>query len=557
MGTSWNGDCKGPKPGLGANSDITGTGVVLSYLITAAIVAVILMLYYLMVFDPDSDPFENSKHGHPQRAYLPNPVDKLIISQRIRALRSRYLPVGLDGAFLKCILAFSDMQLLTGFSILITGASQLQGGLSTFNWNADHLGDRAWRIFFVGALCLFLVIGLGFTGNYYWITDGRIPLPPNPSDKDLVCDSHAVSDGFPPAIDDAATCYLLAKPEATEGFISMILAVLLIIFSFISRTVRLSRSLSVNWLGRFRVGLKLWVHAGLKCLHDWSDAANSPRQLKSTLFYFPALALVLTAHLLVEGFTSMLAEIIWLLVAFVWGVFRLFFGIWATECPVGFPGGGEGDWTFGQVIALVLIAGPVLTIIQSFYKLLAGDVKHTAIPLRDATSHENLTLQLLPIQISTSVPTPSNSPSLPHLSHLDFENDIWQSHHSTLCIAVLYCTFTCIVILVVAVFGESVVRIFAWPGFGYGFGQVLGYLLLPVAGLVEVILLSLAIENTLGHRTRWVRRPLQAVLVLYGFPVVWFAYLWYWWHGLIPGCYLLFCLVVAMWEWVSSRGVVW
>ncbi|RAK78961.1 uncharacterized protein BO72DRAFT_62199 [Aspergillus fijiensis CBS 313.89] len=354
MGTSWNGDCKGPKPGLGANSDITGTGVVLSYLITAGIVAAILVLYYLLVFDPDSDPFENSKQGHLQRSYLPNLVDKLIISQRIRALRSRYLPVGLDEAFLKvclcqfagsthpvayfanslkCILAFSDMQLLTGFSILITGASQLRGGLSTFNWNAvislawfsvmtnlicltilrnylhNHSGDRAWRIFFVGALCLFLVIGLGFTGNYNWITDRQIPLPPNSSDKDLMCDSHALSEGFPPAIDDAATCYLLAKPEATEGFLSMLLAVLLIIFSFISRTVRLSRSISVNWLGRFRIGLRLWVHAGLKYVHDWSDAAKSPRGLKSTLFYLPTLALTLTAHLLVKGFTSMLAEV--------------------------------------------------------------------------------------------------------------------------------------------------------------------------------------------------------------------------------------------------------
>ncbi|RAH50549.1 uncharacterized protein BO95DRAFT_459034 [Aspergillus brunneoviolaceus CBS 621.78] len=442
MGTSWNGDCKGPKPGLSANSDITGTGVVLSYLITAGIVAAILVLYYLLVFDPDSDPFENSKQGHLQRAYLPNPVDKLIISQRIRALRSRYLP---------CILAFSGMQLLTGFSILITGTSQLQGGLSTFNWNVV-ISDRAWRIFFVGALCLFLVIGLRFTGNYNWITDRHIPLPPNSSDKDSMCDSHGLSEGFPPAIDDAATCFLLAKPEATEGFLSMLLAVLLIIFSFISRTVRLSKSISVDWLGRFRIGLRLWVHAGLKYVHDWSDAAKSPRGLKSTLFYLPTLALILTAHLLVEGFTSMFAEIIWLLVAFIWGVLRLLFGIWVTECPVGFPGGEEDDWTFRQVIAVVLVAGPMLTIIQSFYKLLGKGAKHTALPSQDATSQENLTLQLLPVQISTPVITPSNPSSLPHLSHLDFQSDIWQSHHSTLCISVLYCIFICIVFLVGAVF---------------------------------------------------------------------------------------------------------
>ncbi|RAH75661.1 uncharacterized protein BO66DRAFT_13858 [Aspergillus aculeatinus CBS 121060] len=195
----------------------------------------------------------------------------------------------------------------------------------------------------------------------------------------------------------------------------------------------------------------------------------------------------------------------------------------------------------------------MLTIIQSFYKLLG---EGTALPSQDATSQENLTLQLLPVQTSDPVTTPSNPSSLPHLSHLDFQSDIWQSHHSTLCISVLYCTFVCIVFLVEAVFVESVVRVFDAFGFGYGFGQVLGFLLLPVAGLVEVILLSLAIENTLGHRSRWLRLPLQSVLVLYGFPVLWFTSSWYWWHGLIPGCYLVFCLVGALWEWVSSRGVV-
>lgn len=142
----------------------------------------------------------------------------------------------------------SDLQLLTGLSILISGYSQLRCGLSVYHWQAlvyltwfcslthlscltflknhlyNHHGERIWRLIGIGTLLTMLITALLPTGNY-------------------------------------GTCYLLAKyaictfgdlsPAAYTGsdldktlavtfnYASIIISVLLIKHSFILRVVKL------------------------------------------------------------------------------------------------------------------------------------------------------------------------------------------------------------------------------------------------------------------------------------------------------------------------------
>ena len=100
----------------------------------------------------------------------------------------------------------SDLQIVTGFAVLISGFAQLPCGLSTYYWllivqlawfsSLTHLScltllrhhlyarrtELTWRLLAMGAMALLLIIGLVSTGNYYWTFDtdtwyGGIPGP--------------------------------------------------------------------------------------------------------------------------------------------------------------------------------------------------------------------------------------------------------------------------------------------------------------------------------------------------------------------------------------------
>lgn len=82
-----------------------------------------------------------------------------------------------------------DLQIMTGFSILVSGFVQLRCGLLTYQWLCivglawfssfthlsclsshlhNHTSERLWRLFAIGALATFLVAGLLSTANYWW-----------------------------------------------------------------------------------------------------------------------------------------------------------------------------------------------------------------------------------------------------------------------------------------------------------------------------------------------------------------------------------------------------
>ena len=86
----------------------------------------------------------------------------------------------------------SDLQIVTGFAILLSGFAQLQCGLVAFEWRAiidlawfsclthlscltmlrgylyAHTFERLWRLFAMGSLVTLLAVGLLFTANSEW-----------------------------------------------------------------------------------------------------------------------------------------------------------------------------------------------------------------------------------------------------------------------------------------------------------------------------------------------------------------------------------------------------
>ncbi|PWY70545.1 hypothetical protein BO83DRAFT_399702 [Aspergillus eucalypticola CBS 122712] len=238
MSTSWKYDCSGPSPEWIANSDITGTGVAFSYIITAGIVVVVLALYYFVAYDPSHDPFQGSRRNSVPRAFYPNPIDALILED------SRRIAMTCLGAF-GCIsinnTSFEEafIRLLTGYSILISGLSQLGSGLQTFYWQVVigltwfstithlscltalrnhlylHSSERTWRLAAMTTLCVHLPIGLG-TGR----------------DE--------------PNYGDAAICYIRIRSPLGQAFYTMLFSVLLTTFSVVVRIAMLYRFLSAD-----------------------------------------------------------------------------------------------------------------------------------------------------------------------------------------------------------------------------------------------------------------------------------------------------------------------
>ncbi|KAI9694682.1 MAG: hypothetical protein M1822_000298 [Bathelium mastoideum] len=177
----------------------------------------------------------------------------------ISTSRKRQQKLGLEAAFTKFVLSMSDLQILTGISILISGFAQLLCGLSCWHWQLlvylawfsslthlacltflrnylyDNPGERSWRLVSMGILATLLVFALVPTGNYDWVSGFDL-------DADVYDD-----DDEPPLPPDYAICHIKKTKTADSlTFASMIVSVLLVAIGFVSRVIRLHKMLSSN-----------------------------------------------------------------------------------------------------------------------------------------------------------------------------------------------------------------------------------------------------------------------------------------------------------------------
>ncbi|KAL8388257.1 hypothetical protein RB595_009355 [Gaeumannomyces hyphopodioides] len=151
--------------------DISGIGVVAAFVGTAFIVLFLVIFNYLVAYNPTANPFSTplggrledpcARCGHCAAAlpastagtgskkddadwWRPNPIDTMFLHW-IRRVTLRGMPFlsrlssrRIGDAFVECVILFSDIQLLTGIAILISGFLSLGCGpgptISAYHW---------------------------------------------------------------------------------------------------------------------------------------------------------------------------------------------------------------------------------------------------------------------------------------------------------------------------------------------------------------------------------------------------------------------------------------
>lgn len=385
------------------NLDVSGTGVVVGYTVNAGIVVMIIVVNYLLTFQPEMDPFLPDQPGALPRAdFKPNPIDKLVIKSIREKFRIRpKLSQRVEEALVKCVLYTSDLQILTGLSILISGFVQMPCGISRYHWKIlvylawfsslthfgclsflrnylfNHPAERTWRLFFMTIIAVMLMFALVLTGlanNTYGPSYHGIDYYGDP----IIC-----------AFQQAARTYRNNMP-----FDNMVLSIMFLVVGLFVRLFKLSQELSVSITARIRKPCSERAVRLLARVRAWSKIHESPTGMKRLLVYRPLLACFLLVRIAVDLYSSMLGEVLWIIISFSWGLIQL---IQTRKSAYG----GENDWSFGQVVPVVLIGAPLLTFYEFFYP---GERNSS---LRSTPSWATFALVPAPVQIGATPTLPS------------------------------------------------------------------------------------------------------------------------------------------------------
>ncbi|KAK8000777.1 hypothetical protein PG990_013377 [Apiospora arundinis] len=138
--------------------DIAGIGIIISFLTTAWLVVGLLIVYYVIYYDPHVQP-NHSLGGRAHGQFRTNPFDvnlyrakkAVILMARSRLAKCAdaighrealnkfsedYRPgPAAEAALIHTISALSDLQLFTGLSLLICGFSIASDGMLGYHWN--------------------------------------------------------------------------------------------------------------------------------------------------------------------------------------------------------------------------------------------------------------------------------------------------------------------------------------------------------------------------------------------------------------------------------------
>jgi hypothetical protein len=115
----------------------------------------------------------------------------------------------LTGNNLQCILNMSDLQIVTGISILISGYAQLRCGISTYHWQVmvwlawfsslthmacltflrnylyTHPSERLWRLFGMLSIAGLLFVAMLPTFNFNLLQYNDKTMHPTPADQTI------------------------------------------------------------------------------------------------------------------------------------------------------------------------------------------------------------------------------------------------------------------------------------------------------------------------------------------------------------------------------------
>ncbi|KAI0602484.1 hypothetical protein F4775DRAFT_537449 [Biscogniauxia sp. FL1348] len=415
-------------PELKPYGDISGIGVVIGFMGTGYLVVVLLISNYLLAHDPAKDPFHNrqaqansaiDQNDVDSSWWRPNPIDVLFLGwvrtlPGLHYLRRRF--PDLDIAFNKSIISLCDVQIITGLGILISGFLSLRCGLSAYHWQTivsiawfssvshlagltalrSHLRSHIWkrniRLILMFVLLVLLVVSNIPVGYFDWAEyvyidplAERIKSPSYPADP-AICyfDIQRVPHIRQARIDafNITTDYYFSDVAYfTRGytFESMVASILLIMFGFIWRSFKLVGFLSRTINSNVRRPVSLALHKLISRLYRLSKSQEQQTMLpgrskvcwrRETIHIIlvqPLLASLITLRIIVDTFNSTLFEISWLIVSLVWGTLRITAYRHAGQALLNNNSlDEEGQWTFGQILAVLLLIAPLFTVIGIF-----------------------------------------------------------------------------------------------------------------------------------------------------------------------------------------------
>ncbi|KAF5522412.1 hypothetical protein CGCA056_v007052 [Colletotrichum aenigma] len=296
-------------------ADISGNGVVIGFFGTAYFVLLLVIADYVRAFDPDEDPFQTyAKHGKPSGVvrWHPNPVDdRLLKSFR----KTWHLPLNgsrrFRAAFNESIITMCDIQVVTGLGILITSYILLPCGLDAYHWQLavyiawfsavthlsgltvlrTHLNTYVWakyvRFSLMLSLLVLLVVGMVPTGFF-----SQLSAP-------AVCYFKQ----------DTGTFRKGDKAQQDQKWQAMVLSVFLLIFGFVSRSVKLFRPLSASLSGKLRQPVGSWAKKMLRNLAKPHSSNAHLESLRTKLVFKPILAAFFMFRLSFDLYSSTLFEV--------------------------------------------------------------------------------------------------------------------------------------------------------------------------------------------------------------------------------------------------------
>ncbi|KAF1957091.1 hypothetical protein CC80DRAFT_471573 [Byssothecium circinans] len=405
------------------NPDVSGIGVVVGYTVNAGIVVMIIVVNYLLAFQPEMDPFRLDQPGALPRAdFKPNPIDKLVIKSIRGKFRIRpKLSKRVEEALMKCVLHMSDLQILTGLSILISGFFQMPCGISRYHWKIlvylawfsslthfgclsflrsylfNHPAERTWRLFFmiiIAVMLAFALVPTGLANEAYGPSYHDIDYYGDP----IIC-----------AFQQATSTYPNSMP-----FNNMVLSITFLAVGLFVRLCKLSQRLSVFTTARIRKPCSERAVRLLARVRAWSKIHESPTGMKRLLVYRPLLACFLLVRVAADLYSSMLGEVLWIMFNFVWGLIQLIQTRRSAH-------GGENDWSFGQVVPVVLIGAPLLMFYEFFYP---GERKSS---LQSTPSWATFGLVPAPVQIGATPALPGTPFNPVGEIHDEPEHDFYQA----------------------------------------------------------------------------------------------------------------------------------
>ncbi|KAI6777115.1 hypothetical protein HG530_001060 [Fusarium avenaceum] len=358
--------CKDFPKEIPPYSDIGGIGVTLAFIVTAWLIVVVLIGYYVKAFDPRLDPFRQEdtqtlcKH--------PNAVDYSIhkMLRKVPGLGSTSIsdsarPPRLKAVLTNCVLMFTDIQIFTALAILISAFVSLGCDIVAYHWQymiylawlasvthmaslsflRNHLAKNPikciWRLTAMTTIQVLLSVAVGLSTTF----DG---------------DPWRAEEGGRPAI-----CYFKERPNTKSvAFQSAIKIIILLIWGL---AIRIAKMFEGFEGGLRRIASKLYQQSkerqhgtGGTRTDAWDPQSHTPGSLLKPFL----IALLAMLSIQIDLFTSFLAEAYWLLFTTMWITIELNqLRKWGPR--------DDSEWSFGQILPLILLVAPVAIALESFY----------------------------------------------------------------------------------------------------------------------------------------------------------------------------------------------